>query len=228
MIIAISGKKQTGKDTVANMIQFIIEHYDKGTTDSVNELYALYFFVDQNFTKTKLKKFADKLKEVTALILGTDDITLLDSEQFKNLQLPITWMRRFDENNKMISYYDLESVQTKFQMLTYREALQIIGTDCLRNHFHPDIWVITTLRDYKDDEFWVISDCRFRNEAEAVKSKGGILLRIERDNIPFDNHSSENDLDNYEGFDYVIHNNGLIKTLFYQVFEFLKEFKIIG
>lgn len=53
----------------------------------------------------------------------------------------------------------------------------------------------------------VITDVRFKNEADFIKQHGGILIRLERDpklsiyegDI---NDISENDLDNYDKFDY--------------------------
>ena len=91
---------------------------------------------------------------------------------------------------------------------------------------------------------WIITDTRFPNEADAVKSRGGINIRIERDDYIFDGagkriiptkeyvntsnkqHESETALDNYT-FDYVIDNNGTIEDLIIKVKEILIKENII-
>ena len=65
--------------------------------------------------------------------------------------------------------------------ITPRWILQYWGTDVFRNHFHDDIWVASLenkLLNTKEDV--VITDCRFSNEVTAIKSAGGIVLRVKR------------------------------------------------
>jgi hypothetical protein len=67
----------------------------------------------------------------------------------------------------------------------------------------------------------VITDVRFRDEAEALKRLGAVLVRIERGKdhrlktcatgIP--GHISETDLDGWAGWDMVIRNNGSLSEL---------------
>ena len=69
--------------------------------------------------------------------------------------------------------------------LTPRWVLQYWGTDVLRNHFHNDIWVASIehkLLNTNDDI--VITDCRFKNEIEAIKKANGITIRVERGQRP--------------------------------------------
>jgi len=54
----------------------------------------------------------------------------------------------------------------------------------------------------------VIGDCRFLNEAEAIKKAGGKVIRLTR-SIYESNHQSEVDLDNYTNFDAVIDNQNM-------------------
>ena len=65
---------------------------------------------------------------------------------------------------------------------TPRLALQLIGTDVLRNHFNPDIWFLTMQNRIRKspDQSVVISDVRFPNEIEFLKQSGGILVRVSR------------------------------------------------
>lgn len=80
---------------------------------------------------------------------------------------------------------------------------------------------------------WIITDVRFPNEAQAIKDRGGIVIRVNRfseeqkiallkarANRPNnaielalkEEHPSETALDNYE-FDHVVENNGSIEEL---------------
>ena len=65
--------------------------------------------------------------------------------------------------------------------LTPRWVMQYWGTEVCRDGFHQDIWVASVenkLRNTVDNI--VITDCRFLNEVNAIKSAGGITCRIER------------------------------------------------
>lgn len=122
---------------------------------------------------------------------------------------------------------------------TPRLALQLIGTDVLRKHFHNDIWLNSLeyrLRCYKESSCVVLSDARFCNELNLIKSLGGKVIWVQRGELPEwydvavdankgnvisgklmqtkykDVHTSEWD---WAGFpvDHVIDNNGTIAEL---------------
>jgi hypothetical protein len=63
-----------------------------------------------------------------------------------------------------------------------RLALQVIGTDALRNNFHPDLWFLTLQNRIRKnpDQHVVISDVRFPNEISFVREQGGILVKVNR------------------------------------------------
>lgn len=110
-----------------------------------------------------------------------------------------------------LEYYDRDYVLEYRR--TFRDALQEIGTDLMRKQFSGNVWVNATMADYKpifDDVFptWIITDVRFPNEVEAIKKRGGIVVRINRPSVPStDTHESETALDDYQGFDYIITND---------------------
>jgi hypothetical protein len=65
--------------------------------------------------------------------------------------------------------------------LTPRWVLQYWGTEVVRKSFHDDTWIASLenkLRKTTDDV--VISDCRFPNEIAAIKSAGGMVIRVHR------------------------------------------------
>jgi hypothetical protein len=67
-----------------------------------------------------------------------------------------------------------------------RLALQLMGTDVLRNHFHNDIWFLTLQNRYRKvpDKSVVVSDVRFLNELGFIKKNNGILIRVNRGVLP--------------------------------------------
>lgn len=96
--------------------------------------------------------------------------------------------------------------------MTVREFLQKLGT-AVRKEIDPDFWVKALFNTYHDGNI-IIADVRFPNEAEAIKERGGILIRIERPGAGAGNHISETALDNYTGWDIVIDNVGTMEDLF--------------
>ena len=67
-----------------------------------------------------------------------------------------------------------------------RYALQLIGTDSLRNHFNEGIWFLTLENRVRKNpaQHVVISDVRFPNEFKFIKEQGGILLKVNRGPAP--------------------------------------------
>ena len=60
---------------------------------------------------------------------------------------------------------------------------------------------------------WIITDTRFPNEAQAIKDKGGIVIRVDRSGVkPINDHPSEVGLDSWN-FDYKIANVSDLKAL---------------
>lgn len=102
--------------------------------------------------------------------------------------------------------------------MTVGEMQQRVGTDAIRNNLHIDAWVLALFADYVHGQsFWVITDCRFPNEAQAVLSRGGLVVRIDGSRTgpqgrdPF--HISETALDDFDGFSYRFTNDGTMEDL---------------
>lgn len=71
---------------------------------------------------------------------------------------------------------------------TPRLALQLIGTDVMRNQFHEDIWLSSLeyrLRCNADvNQTVVISDVRFANELELIQRMNGVIVWVKRGELP--------------------------------------------
>jgi len=146
--------------------------------------------------------FADALKEVVSLVFGWPR-HLLDDQSFKATEDP-------------------------FWGYTPRTVLQRVGTDCFRNHISQDVWVKALARRIsiygrtRVSGFprVVVPDMRFPNEVEAIKAWRGLVVRIDRPVNEFTGvtpgsaaHVSEQALDDYKDWDYILPNDGTLIDL---------------
>lgn len=170
-LIGLSGKKRHGKNTVADIIQDLTSR----------EIPDQAIFKNGEWENMKgvsewiQKSFANKLKEMCALLLGCK-IEQLEDEEFKN---SVLWVHPNTGQN-----------------ITPRYIMQQLGTEFGRT-IHPDLWIDRLLSNYIlsgnviADEIkgvidtrkypkWIITDVRFPNEANAIKERGGVVFRVFR------------------------------------------------
>jgi hypothetical protein len=89
-----------------------------------------------------------------------------------------------------------------------RRLLQVIGTEVGREILGENVWVDLVDRQIKDGKNYVITDVRFDNEVDYVRSKGGTIVQIVRLNNPnaiAGTHASEQ---LQVKPDYIVHNDG--------------------
>ena len=102
------------------------------------------------------------------------------------------WPRNMIEGDTTESRLWREQVDTwwseKLGMpnFTPRLALQVVGTDALRNNFHEDIWFLTLQNRIRKnpDQHVVISDVRFPNEIKFIQENNGKLIKVNRGSLP--------------------------------------------
>jgi len=63
---------------------------------------------------------------------------------------------------------------------TPRRAMQTIGTEWGRDIIGPDLWIRAWKASLPATGRIVVDDCRFPNEAAAIKAEGGRIVRIDR------------------------------------------------
>ena len=107
-----------------------------------------------------------------------------------------------------------------------RRLLQVMGSEVGREMFGEDFWIHQLFKQLPEDNHVVIADVRFPNEADAIKSLGGKVWRVNRHNFnAVNDHKSEHAMDNYM-FDHVIYNDGTLDELSDEVFMSMKKFHI--
>jgi len=93
-----------------------------------------------------------------------------------------------------------------------RRLLQDTGV-AARTLIGDDVWISAALADLDPSEKVVVTDVRFKNEAEMIRLLGGQLWRIKRYNTnAVNDHVSEIDLDGY-AVDQIFLNNGTLEDL---------------
>lgn len=205
MIIGLGHKKQVGKDTVAKILLSFLYWDEVGMEMDKNSLLknlrkSYYRFGVTNWITMS---FADKLKEVASIVFD---------------------IKREDWNDSSVK----ASLVSNYN-LTGRDILQKIG-ESFRKEISPDIWVNSLFSKYDKLNYrthfedtikpnLIITDVRMPNEAQAIKDRGGILIRVDRETRYKDNHISETALDDYDRWDYVIDNNGTLEELIDKVKE---------
>jgi hypothetical protein len=204
IIIALSGRKNAGKNTAA----FGIKNY---------------FDNDDEFFECS---FADDLKEFCINVLGLRHEQCYGSEEEKNSPTKYLWddvpeylrwifsdneeprrmVREGCSIDQIISRFYilggwLEGEKAKTGPITGREIMQLFGTNLIRNTF-GNVWAEATVRRIKRNGklLSVVPDNRFKNEIEVIlKEPHGYIIRLTRS--PFgtkDVHPSESELDGYD------------------------------
>lgn len=174
--------------------------------------------------------FAAPLKDLCSTVFGWDR-SLLEGDTIES--------RDFRETPDMFW-----TRKTGIPNFTPRLALQLVGTDVMREHFHKDIWLNSLeyrlRRDADQHKNVIISDARFTNELDLIRQMNGKIIWVQRGELPEwyntavdankgnaiskkimqtkykDVHSSEWDWAGYD-VDYVIDNNGTLGDLYKHV-----------
>lgn len=163
----------------------------------------------------QVKKFAGKLKLIASILTGVP-VEKFEDPEFKKEYMSPEW-------DKILQGYRGHESRSR---MTYRELLQKLGTEAMRERLHTNVWVNALFADYKPERIilpddptfikedfpnWIITDVRFPNEAQAVRDRGGVLIRINRNDDTGD-HPSETALDNWQDWDMIIGNTGSIEA----------------
>lgn len=208
--IVIGGQKNSGKNTVANYIEKILETH--GHT-------------------TLLIAVAKPVKDICQIAFNIDPSLLNGTNEDKNKLTDVMWDNlpisiRMKYSNDSIPGFGTHLPVPRKGFMTVREVLQIIGTDIFREMFGKDIWAkkpfIDPVFDYWD--FVCITDCRFPEEIKQARLHNSLCLYIDRAREEIDTHESETTIVKHKDFfDYIIDNNGTHEQLKDKINDILKK-----
>lgn len=212
MIIGINGKIGSGKDTVGKIIQYLTlgDEFAKTNGDIIADLEHDGYCASKS--KFQIKKFAGKLKQIASLLTSVP-VEKFEDQEFKKQEMPEEWWYKnvydagWDKKwtKETINYPTHTSIESHIVKTTYRQFLQNLGTEAMRDGLHTNVWVNALFADYKEESTnvlkhegyhledvypnWIITDMRFPNEMEAVVAKGGITIRVTSPFIRFSDGS---------------------------------------
>lgn len=227
-IIGISGRKQSGKNTVANYIngdilksKSMINDFsisDDGellinTEDITGKSgYGIFdvtrkdnVFVDYAerdlWPYIKVYHFADPLKEMAINLFDLNPINIYGTNDQKNESTDLSWEDMPDNTSN------------KEGRMTYREFLEHFGTKVIRK-IKNNAWSEYTLKRIvlEQSEIAIVPDVRFPNEVKAIKENGGIVIRLTRDVFNSDSESEcalDSEKFSWSNFDIVIDNHNM-------------------
>lgn len=162
----------------------------------------------ETFSNIERAAFADKLKDSAAASLG------ITREALDALKLREDLLMEFTDQG-----FDTGFEPFEFEPFNIRTYLQRYGTEAHRDIFGDDFWVEQVLdKPVTDGKILVVTDMRFPNEIAGVLDRGGIAVKIRReeaDSKPI-THPSEQTLPD-EQFDYFLDNNGSVHDLYIEV-----------
>ena len=144
-----------------------------------------------NATGWEIVSFATPLKKMVCALVGC---TMDDLEDYD-----------YKENTEVPEHLWAYCANCKH---TVRALMQGLG-DLMRKE-NPNVFIECTLNSKGD---YLVSDCRFPNEAKAVKERGGIVIKVMRPDVKAsDSHQSETRIDEIDA-DYTLWNDTTLENL---------------
>ncbi len=205
MIIGFAGKAASGKTTAA-------KHLQAKLGDKIQVLPMA------SMLRREVEIFLRQVgaAERVPLLYGDqqDKLAHFEIDESRARQECPAWDGFVAENREIQQHPD----QTT---LSVRRILQWWGTEYRRAQ-DPDYWTkaweaaLTELPDR--NAHILVDDVRFHNEVDVIQRNDGVLIRVERPGFNGANdHSSENSLDDFNGWNMVLLNDGSLEQFLGQV-----------
>jgi hypothetical protein len=194
MILALSGRKQAGKNLIHRLI---------GAINLANS------------RLTTCCSWADPLKKLCVDILNLEPDQVYGDDAVKNSPVPhLLWENFPIQDARLIRNSHGMVTDLRRGPMTAREVMQYWGTDIFRTAYRQ-VWIDAGRREIERlcHEYPTIcvinTDTRFPDEVAAIQAMGGKVLRLMRDSFR-ESHDSESALDrdrfDWNCFDAVLDN----------------------
>lgn len=199
MIIGITGYAGSGKDTFAQAIQYVTSTYP--VPAHITDFADMFKVAHKLGSPWEIRKFADGVRDVARVLAPG---VRLETWEDKLKNMPPEW-------------------STDGIPMTVREFLQKVGTEAMRDGLHKNVWVNYLMSKYVPTGFthsqpftypnWLITDVRFLNEWAAIRSNGGVIVRVDRAGVgAVNSHASESYVSVMVA-DYVVDNSFTFREL---------------
>lgn len=157
---------------------------------------------------------------------GKDTVAKTIIEMYPNLYRQYAFAWPIKEACKIIFGFTDEDMNDRimkervhpFWGVTPRKTMQLLGTEYGRGMIREDIWVLRAeaeiQKNAKEGFGTIISDVRFDNEADIIRSRNGIIIHIDRPTLDTSKenyqHASEGGIKRVDS-DYVVDNSGTLE-----------------
>lgn len=182
---------------------------DSGTQENVLGLFDIYrkdyefvrYCSEMIWPHVKVFPFSENLKQAVIHIFGVKPELVYGSNEDKQTPTHIKW-------SNLATFMTKREVSVlkedgKFDdYLTIRDLLKEFGTRVCRT-LDDSCWIDRTFDAIEayESNISIVDDCRFINEVNYCKSKGGVIVKLNK-SIDADTHSSESELDNLPDSEY--------------------------
>lgn len=236
ILIGIKGNSNSGKDTIASMIDYILSVKD----NNYNTWRTLWYKSNNGYRSKNCSAFGDKAKKICSLLYNIDLSYFYDIQKdnyYYNIKTKeIIYKDNIKHKYSIISRNDLcnmamsNNFKKGFNILhnswvSIKDLLEYTINDVINNLIYDKFWINDTINKaikvINTNEHYIISDVRFRLEEDAILKNNGIIIEIERPeciknnliyNIQYDRTSST----------YIL-NDGTLKDLFNKIKNIIYE-----
>lgn len=153
--------------------------------------------------------FGDPVKEVCKILFSLSDEQLINRES----------KEKIDDRWGISPRQMFQRIGTDFAQFQIFKLFPELKSKLKYRELWVDIFEKWQAKELNKNKKIVITDVRFKHEAEKIKKMGGIILKINRDGCSNDNHLSENELNSIPAdfIDYTIDNNYTLNDLYSQI-----------
>lgn len=243
LYIGLNGYAGSGKDTVAKMIAFILNH-NLSKEDAyvqfmrhTNEFPITHPDQDIHSEYCYIIAFADQLKRICSVMFEVPLKYFYDNKSsawiclnhgFELTEIKPSPDAIVSAEDYYVGNYKDRSSSSRIYM-SLRELLVYVGTYVLQQSLTKNVFInivekkIHEVANRSSYKYVICTDVRFEHEMQFIRDHHGIMVNIVRDGVQQLDNVAEHDLDDVDDYDYIIENNGTYEDLFYQVYDMIND-----
>lgn len=211
MLICLSGKSASGKDTIADVLVRDFKYVKVAFADGLRDLACFTFDMAPEIFTDRDKKESKFLYPIR-----------LDEEHISHMlnHIENTWAISVSKASK-----DKMLLLVGTEMTTPRKLLQIVGTEVIRDCIDDQFWIKALEHKIGNLADVVITDARFSGERNFAREKGALMCLVKRPSIQSnDSHRAENDLGNESEYNIIFNNDDSLNRFRIEVNGFFNHY----
>lgn len=229
-IYAFKGESGSGKTLAANM--FLNLYLEEVNNYQQFSSYYDYVNSDKRYLPEPFS-FADPLKEFLSDSLNIPLECFHESDYKDKYFLKLPEMTFVNEIGKFEHIYNVQDFTENNGLnningyTKLRYVMQYFGTELVKNRFWSKAWINQRLKYFKStNRSYIIDDCRFKDESDAIYERGGICVRVirKKEFLNKYNHASEQIYE--DNRDIIIMNDGTEEDLFNKIKKLVEDERI--